>query len=518
MVSSTVPSDKPIDTASAVGGRWLLWLLGLVLVAGGTWQSYWADQRNDQYQLINLGRCVADGGDMYVDCWENKPPGIAWINAGALKVAGGHALGAWIMPGVIAGLALIVMGLSLRGLVGPSAAAVSVFLGGAVIALRVYDSPSINPDGYSAYFELMAGSLWLAALAQDAKGIKPWLWGLLAGLFWAFALTVKVTGLVGFVAMTLVALLFPFIARRQDKAWWRGVGMAWFGWAVGIVLVGALLFQTDTLDAAWAAAIDFNRDAVSSTKLTALPQVLLMELRELDPLQFPLWLALLAIPATFANRLADSATRAAVVVLVIWWIVQAALVPLGPSGSMRYWQATFPPLLLLMALGLAYLDQLLHSTRAEIRVTAIVAGLTLVFLLGRPLIQTHMHALAETWASYEERTERKRLRAIGEETAEHVPEDEKIYVWSYDVGVYEFADRRPAVRFTYPKSTVQLEEIIAALEAGEAHAILWPRRGSSYFEEWTNDVIQTRLQALMDEYPVATSVEGYDIRVRASAP
>ncbi len=67
----------------------LSWILVATFIALGTWSSYWAYQRNDQYQLITLGQTVYDGGRLYVDAWENKPPGVAWINALGIAMSGG---------------------------------------------------------------------------------------------------------------------------------------------------------------------------------------------------------------------------------------------------------------------------------------------------------------------------------------------------------------------------------------------------------------------------------------------
>ena len=86
---------------------------GAALVYLGTWCTYWADVRSDQYQLINLGQCVYDGGRLYIDCWENKPPGIAWLSTGGIALGGGEQIGAWVLPGLVALLCLGVMGVAM---------------------------------------------------------------------------------------------------------------------------------------------------------------------------------------------------------------------------------------------------------------------------------------------------------------------------------------------------------------------------------------------------------------------
>ena len=42
-------------------------VLVIAFMAVGTWSSYQADFRNDQYQLLQLGQCVHGGDTLYVD-------------------------------------------------------------------------------------------------------------------------------------------------------------------------------------------------------------------------------------------------------------------------------------------------------------------------------------------------------------------------------------------------------------------------------------------------------------------
>ena len=57
----------------------------------------------------------------------------------------------------------------------------SLLLASAVITQRVYDAPSINPDFYSAMFDLVACSAWLLAVRSDRrKGLRTF--ALAAGL------------------------------------------------------------------------------------------------------------------------------------------------------------------------------------------------------------------------------------------------------------------------------------------------------------------------------------------------
>src|SRR3990172_7030054 len=167
------PINKPLWDAVAAA-----LVVGFLTV--GTWSSYWAEQRNDQYQLITLGQCVYSGGQLYVDYWENKPPGIAWINALGLVLSLGGQLGVWVLPAAIALLCIIPLWYAVGRLLSPTAGRWTAVLASLLATLRLYDAPSINPDFYSAMFELAACSLWLSAVFASFAW-RRLAFGLLAG-------------------------------------------------------------------------------------------------------------------------------------------------------------------------------------------------------------------------------------------------------------------------------------------------------------------------------------------------
>ena len=167
--------------ATAVAWVWFVGLMSL-----GTWASYWAPLRDDHYQLICLGQRVYEGGRLYLDCWENKPPGIAWINAIAIALAGGRQLGAWIMPAVVSVAVMALISLAVRRVLGRAAGVAILLLAGVLMSMRVHDAPSINPDFYCAALALGAVCAFVLALV-GRTGAPRGGWALLAGLLWAGA-------------------------------------------------------------------------------------------------------------------------------------------------------------------------------------------------------------------------------------------------------------------------------------------------------------------------------------------
>lgn len=494
----------------------------LAFIAVGTWATYWADLRNDQYQLINLGRCVHDGGRMYVDCWENKPPGIAWINALGISLSRGGQIGAWLMPGIAGLLCITTFGFAVRRLLSTTAACGAVAVASVLFSIRLYDAPSINPDYYSAAFELVAGSLWLVSLGATSGGRRLF-WCLAAGVLWAGAATFKHTGVVGLLAVTIV--MTPLVTFQHDDRRRRLASGAcvWGGFALALAAVIGMLAIRQTLEPAREAVFGFNRGLWNWDAVTGVTRSWSRVVAGLAPIQLALWLGLLGTIATLHTGRANRITRGVVAVLLLWWILQTIFALIGPSRSMRYWQATFPPMLWLVGVGFYHIEDTFHRLERGYRAVLSVTLLTLLVLLAMPLAEHYQQGLAGSYLSYAgddpehapgKQTQRERLQAEGQQIRSVVPAGEPIYVWAYDAGIYVYADRPCACRFTYPRSVDQMEEILSSLSNGKAAAILVPGHGSPEFELWCDEACHQRLESIIDGYDKGENIGRYRVWIQ----
>jgi len=513
----TVTDLTPPALESPPPGNTLWDAVAAVLVVGflavGTWSSYWAEQRNDQYQLIALGQCVYDGGKLYVDCWENKPPGVAWLNALGLVLSPGGQLGVWVLPAAIALLCIIPLWYAVGRLLSPAAARGTAVLASFLATLRLYDAPSINPDFYCAMFELAACAFWLCAVSASFAG-RRFLFGILAGLLWSAAACVKQTGGAGLVAITIVTLVLLVIRNFHGRRWLVSALFAWLGFALGLALVIVLLARQGTDRSAWDAIVTFNRGFATWDAWVRSLQSWPRLHGGLEPLQLPLWLSLVGIVVTVSTGSANRVARASLAALVLWWIVAADLALMGPSLSMRYWQATFPPMILLAAMGLFHLEEVYRRLDKGYRAAWVLVALTAAVILGRPLLEHYRLGLASSRVAYDqEPAQRERLAVIGSQVRTLVPEGERIYVWAYDAGVYVHAGRRPASRFTYPRSPEQMNEILSELSAGKAYALLAPERPAPEFESWCDDACHEGLARVLENYEPAPSIGPYRVWV-----
>ncbi len=517
-------TEMPESTESATNGRTRALniatvLIGLTFLSLGTWATWFAALRNDQYQLIHLGQTVRRGGLMYVDAWENKPPGIAWINAAALAMSGDHPMGPWLMPGAVAVVVLGLVWYSASRLFGNRTGRRSVLIAALVYSLRIYDAPSINPDFYSSILELAASAAWLLALFGGEKKVvsasrRATLWMLVSGLLWAAAATVKQVGCVGLLTATIATGIHAVLRSDFRTRCLRGIVVAWAGFLVGLAVVASVLASQGVLDEASAAVFTFNRELAGWDSLR---QVLHGSGRlraDLAPLAAFLWLGVVGIAVgVFAERPRRSSS-AVVPTMLLWWLAACAFALIGPSGSMRYWQATFPPMIWLAGLGVHHVQEVQERLDRHHRFAFIVVSTTALILLMRPMLYEVRASLAASYVQFDERpNERDRLVEVGRAIAEMTDPGDLIYVWAFHAGVYVHADRSAAARFTYPRSSEQMDDILRCLEEKRGSMILVPRR-SPEFAAFCDESCRQRFQDILKGFVPSAPIGSYEVWLR----
>lgn len=483
-------------------------LLCIVLFVSGTWASYWARFRNDQYQLIQVSQCVHDGGALYVDCWENKPPGLFWLNALALFTGAGNTLPLWIMPGVVGLISVAIMAFAIRETVGTAAACATAMIASAIMTLREYDAASINPDYYAVAFAMPAAGLWLSAIdVRQARGV--WWRGLLAGLFLAAAALTKQTGALGVLALTLAAIFA--VLFHPDYQRWAGVtAIMWLGFLLGVGTGGYALHHSGTLSNAYDAVVRFNMDLLTSVSLRGLANEWPRITQWCEPIAFPLFLGLVALFATRHNT-DRRLSRPVVLALFIWWAAELIFALIGPSGSTRYVQGTFAAMSAAAAVGLSMIVRSFAEVPVRLRAAPVVLVLAVLWLTAGPMFDTYATGLAQSYVhSQTPPTDRDRLSAIGERVRVLVPDEKSaIYVWNYESGIYVYADRPCASAFTYPRSAEQMNAVLGTLREGKAKLLLIPEKGGSHFEIWCDETCLAERDRTLEKFTRHGDIGGY---------
>lgn len=511
------PDGAPEHLPSRRSRRaWILpaFFLAIAFLALGTWCTYWADQRTDQYQLTYLGQRVYDGGRMYVDAWENKPPGVAWLGALAIAAAGGSQVGAWLLPGAVILAALGVFYYAAARVLGTFPARTGTVMAAIMTTLRIYDTPSIHPDCLSAAFDLAACSLWLLSMPRDQTESRL-LPAFAAGVVWAASMTIKQTGVVGFLAVSVVTILVIAFRRDGRRESMIRFATTWAGFAAAIGCVVGVLIYRDTAGAAWQAIVVFNRELLTTETMTGALNKMPRVWDRLEPVSLMMWLAMTGLVVTIVSKLDRSVCVLAAATLLLWWAAQVFLALMGPSGSLRYWQATFPPMIWLAAIGVRSFELLYRRVAKGQRTALVVLLVSVSVVLGRPTLEYYVQGISRSFLAYKaEDRPRDRLVELGERVQEQVPVGKAIYVWSYDPGVYLYAQRHAASRFTYPRSAEQVREILSDLKAGRADALLVPKNGSRGFDVWCDEACQAEFQEILNDFDTPESIGDYLVHMR----
>lgn len=227
-------------------------LLALVALAVNQSAVHWRENIADSDLFSYYGWRVTRGAVPYLDLWDNKPPGIWWLNALAASTGASGPAADMLVGG--AGLAAIAFGLmALLGhahpVVGPPLAALATAL---VLANPRFEVGANRTETWVAALESLA--LWRLALACRREGAWRWF---LAGLLAGCAPWVKQTGL-GAVAAVLAAATLRGAqghAPMSRRARWAALLLG----ALTPTLVGAGLLATQgAATEAFHATLTFN--------------------------------------------------------------------------------------------------------------------------------------------------------------------------------------------------------------------------------------------------------------------
>lgn len=150
---------------------------------------------------------------------------------------------------------------------------------------------------------------------------------------------VKQTGAVGLVAVSVVTLIQVFRDRSGRRRSFVQLAWTWTGFAFGIACVLGVLAYRGTLGAAWQAVFVFNRDLLAGEAVTGAFRSMSRAWTALEPIQLVVWLAVLGLLVTILSKSDRRICAAAVIALFTWGSAQIFFALIGPSGSMRYWQA-----------------------------------------------------------------------------------------------------------------------------------------------------------------------------------
>jgi len=231
-------------------------LLGLVLVNFviqiGVDPSY-KNMSTDSGTFAYCGQVIRDGGLMYRDCWDNKPPGVYYLNAAAIWLGGSNPFAIWLFQALWLTIAVLAYFLILNRIwEHKGMAALATFT---LLLVLLY--PDIYQGGnFTETYAVLPAVLSLGAFwAFLHSGHRRWL--IVLGLLVAAGFLLKPTYIaVGLAASIVVTYLE--IRRRSYKALLINLGILVSSALLPLVLVGLFWVWKQDFYELWFAVFAHN--------------------------------------------------------------------------------------------------------------------------------------------------------------------------------------------------------------------------------------------------------------------
>lgn len=477
-MSQNIESHKPPQALPAIEAQrqmpiWVLVVLICLaitpMIALSQVIAYWRWDVVDDQMFGYFGWRIAHGATVYRDVWDNKPPGIYWINALGMLIGHDSYLGIvalCVVALVAAHFCFFAISASLyfRG-----AAAFSTILLSFFLTHAFYTGGTNRTETFVVPCELAAVLFYVRGFARD----RWWKWysvGLFAGLAFLF----KQVGLAAWGAMGLHTIILMF---TRDVSVRDGVRRCLLMLAGLVTLVGAavvVLLARGALAEAWFAVFAFNR-AYFATGSSRWPYSYmhwyLLKEHFFPILRLPLLMAIAgAIHATlwslrprFRPREIEQPLRELkpvcpryFLLFAMWYIVSFWGALLSPHAFRHYLVPTIPPLLLMAG-------YLVNVLQAEMRLLVrlqqrawVAAAFVAIGYFSIDAGRRQWEEMSKLWVFRVEQGERAQWEVIGDAVKAVTGPGDKIQCWGYYPGVYLWARRENANRYTTTEKVGQV--------------------------------------------------------------
>ncbi len=381
---------------AVIGANWLklaLAALALVFVVSLQYAPSVIEQRRDSGIFAYTGKVIAHGGLPYVDAWDNKLPGVYYIDALAFLLFGTNRWALWL----IENFTLVLTALTLSWLIKQAfREQTRLWLGPVLLILFVRHPGLISDVNFTEPYALLPQVIIFAAGYQFLRAPSYRL-GFVIGFAAGFALLIKQTT-VGVALMFIPAILISRHPVLGTPSRWRWLMMIVLGGLTCLGLMALYLLANgildDALDASFVAATSFH-DWVSHGSAWVGETIFTTLTGTTFPLVFGPFFPYIGVGMALAlRRVRDypypdrqAATNAT---LAIWaaltFVLDTILANITNRGYAHYYVTPVPSAILLMMLSLPAMSRFV--ARSGFRVRLAFAALRLemvVFLIVVPI-------------------------------------------------------------------------------------------------------------------------------------
>lgn len=482
--ASLIPAStqRPAGTPSWLDVTLITALFVAPLIALSQWIAVWRMDVVDDQMFGYFGWRIAHGAVVYRDVWDNKPPGIYWINALGFLLTGGE--GYW---GVLAlcCVALIVSHVCIFCIAASnyfrSAAAVTTILASFFLTHAFYQGGMNRTETFLVMFELLGVLCYVRGFARD----RWWKWWL-AGVFCGGAFLCKQVGLAGWGVMGLHTIVLVVLGRVSFV---RGIARCWLlllGVATTVGIAATVLVHQGVWDDAWNAVVTFNRSYFIVNKYTFFDTFLnrhMLQNHMGENFRLPVLMAIAALihaglwwlrpkqrPVEIESRLTEfrPVLPLPVPFFLVWYLVAFYGAALSPHYFRHYLVPTMAPLILLCGYLVNVITTEVHLLdRLQSRAWVVAVFVAMGWFLMDAFID-HFRKVSEVYVLRFEDARASRPHSevdfgifggkkmyalaewelLGREVRALTQPNDKILCWGYFPGVYLDARRVNANRFT----------------------------------------------------------------------
>lgn len=445
--------------------------------------AYWRTDVVDDQMFGYYGWRILHGARVYLDVWDNKPPGIYWVNALGFLVGADSYLGVIALCVVALLVAHAGFFIAAAAVYHRGAAALTTILLSFYLTHAYFTGGTNRTETFLVACELAAVAFYLRAFARE-RWWKCYLAGVLCGAAFLF----KQTGLAAWGAMGLHLILLAVTrALPWRTAIKRGVLLV-LGCATTLGLAALVLIRQGALHEALFASFGFNQQYFVSgasrwpynivswvlLKNHFWPVMLLPVLMAVAALiHATLWYLrpqfrppeieapLQARPPVCALRLP---------LFVVWFLTALYGALMSPHAFRHYLVPTIPPLLLIAG-------YLINVLRAETKLLRriqqrawVLAAFVAMGYFAWEAVRLQFAEFSRVWVDRVEQGQVAEWEAVGDAVAAVTRPEDRIQCWGYLPGAYLRARRINAVRFTTTEKVGQVRGgarfIVDEIEAG----------------------------------------------------
>lgn len=417
---------------------------------------HWRQNVVDSQLFGYHGWCVAQGARPYLDVWDNKPPGIWWVNALGFRLCG-EGMASDVLIG---SAAVLVAMLAFAGCAG-AAYHRSLFLpglltAGALLTALQYECGANRTETFVLACETAAVCGYLRWLRGRRMA-----WLVVGGLAAGAAPLFKQSGAAAGLACAAHLLWTVFRNRGERAALRKPLLVAAGAFVVAPLAAAVVLLWHGALGEAWFAVGEFNQAyfAIDDATWIHMGRALKAYRESLPPLFEMLFVVALGAGAALFDRwrrrqrAVGDGGRVGVGVLWLWFGLSAYSAFVGPGRQGHHLMPVLPSLGLLALYPIGWLVGQRGLVERMVARPSTVCAVVIFGALAANLAAGSAELASQCWKTKTHWLGLQPIEPTGEqrratEIKRLSKPDETIYVWGWSPGTYRHAYRLCASRYS----------------------------------------------------------------------